>query len=153
MRRLLLSLVCSAISACALPDYDVDTLRNRPGDDAGAVEPHGDHGTAVGGGGSGPPAPRDGGPLAEDNEQPCIDYCDTFEQNCRDNPAYDYDGVEDCYLVCGNSDWPIGNGSTTNSIRCRQAHAVLAVTQHDPDLHCMHARSEPVPSCPPPPPP
>jgi len=152
MRGVLFTLmVCSAISACALPDYEVNRLASRP--DAGDAHVHGGAGGVAGGGGSSSAASLDGGPVAEDSEQACINYCDTFFENCGNNPANDYRDVEDCYLVCGNSDWPIGNGSTTNSITCRLAHAVLAVTENNPDLHCMHARREPDPSCPPPPPP
>lgn len=153
MRVFLLSLLlCSAISGCTLPDYDVETLRNEPD---GGID-HTMHGNGGGGGaaGSGESSitPLDGGALAAElaRENQCSEYCDLFAANCASMLAANYGSRDDCVLTCGEADWPLGDSiSTPNSVRCRREHALYARTLGNAPLHCGHAARDPIPSCPP----
>jgi hypothetical protein len=185
MRAVLFSvLACAAISACTLPDFEVNQnallggaggiddgmsgsggeagsagSSNTSGNGGSAVTPDpalGGSGGAAGAAGASPSTPvaPDGGETGNDDEPEddpesfCIDYCSVFFQNCEENPANDYEDENDCLLTCASSGWPIGEESESpGSIRCRLTHSGFA--EANPDLHCMHARSEPMPSCPP----
>jgi hypothetical protein len=67
----------------------------------------------------------------------CVDYCDTYFDNCTGDLNV-YTDVDDCLAQC--APWyPGAVGDTAgNSIGCRTYHSG-APAVGDPDLHCPHA--------------
>ena len=140
------SLIGFALPACVLPSVEVDEnfSPGGSGGSAGRAQNGGAGGLAGRGGGAGNPGVAgSAGAVGDEREALCISYCDSYYQVCEDHQQNTYDDVTDCRRTCVLSDWPLGvDADEKNSVKCRVAHAELAITL-GVTPHCFHSAEFP----------
>lgn len=81
--------------------------------------------------------PNGGGVCSAADAPACVDYCDTYFDNCTED-LNAYVDMDDCLAQC--EPWYPGTTGDTagNTVGCRTYHAG-APAVGDPELHCPHA--------------